>query len=95
MARFSTANASGVAKFGAIPLGGVGLTNAGRLPFKGNIHVSGISTWCCSSEYSIREYCRSAMRIASENSFQSSSLPLIGAGPVGGSAAQVEKLTAD
>jgi len=34
-----------VAKHGAIPLGGAVLTCAGRLPFKGIIHVAGISMW--------------------------------------------------
>ena len=32
-----------VAKHGPIPLGGAVLTGAGRLPFKGIIHVAGIS----------------------------------------------------
>ena len=32
-----------VARFGPIPLGGAVLTSAGRLPFRGIIHVAGIS----------------------------------------------------
>lgn len=84
-----------VAKFGAIPLGGAVLTSAGRLPFKGIIHVAGISMWWRSSEYSIRESCRSAMRFASENSFNSIAFPLIGAGTGGGSIAKVEELMID
>ena len=81
-----------VAKFGPIPLGGAVLTSAGRLPFKGIIHVAGISMWWRSSEYSIRESCRNAMRIAREHSFASIAFPLIGAGTGGGSIEKVEKL---
>jgi len=81
-----------VAKHGPIPLGGAVLTSAGRLPFKGIIHVAGISMWWRSSEYSIRESCRNAIRIARENSFASIAFPLIGAGTGGGSMEKVEKL---
>ena len=84
-----------VAKFGPIPLGGAVLTSAGRLPLKGIIHVAGISMWWRSSEYSIRESCRSAMRIAKEHGFKSIAFPLIGAGTGGGSVDQVEKLMTD
>jgi O-acetyl-ADP-ribose deacetylase (regulator of RNase III) len=81
-----------VAKFGPIPLGGAVLTSAGRLPFKGIIHVAGISMWWRSSEYSIRESCRNAIRIAREHSFASIAFPLIGAGTGGGSIERIEKL---
>lgn len=81
-----------LAKHGPIPLGGAVLTSAGRLPFKGIIHVAGISMWWQSSEYSIRESCRNAIRIARENGFESIALPLVGAGTGGGSIEKVEKL---
>jgi O-acetyl-ADP-ribose deacetylase (regulator of RNase III) len=84
-----------VAKHGAIPLGGAVLTSAGRLPFKGIIHVAGISMWWRSSEYSIRESCRNAVRIAREHSFLSVAFPLIGAGTGGGSMEKVQKLMID
>ena len=84
-----------VAKHGPIPLGGAVLTSAGRLPFKGIIHVAGISMWWRSSEYSIRESCRNAIRIAKEHSFASVAFPLIGAGTGGGSIESVEKLMID
>lgn len=84
-----------VAKHGSIPLGGAVLTGAGRLPFKGIIHVAGISMWWRASEYSIRESCRNAMRIAREQGFQSIAFPLIGAGTGGRSVDQVEKLMLD
>ena len=50
-----------VARFGAIPLGGAVLTSAGRLPFRGIIHVAGINMLWRSSEYSIRQSVRSAL----------------------------------
>ena len=84
-----------VAKYGPIPLGGAVLTSAGRLPFKGIIHVAGISMWWRSTEYSIRESCRNAIRIAREHSFASIAFPLIGAGTGGGSIESVEKLMID
>ena len=84
-----------VAKYGPIPLGGAVLTSAGRLPFKGIIHVAGISMWWRSSEYSIRESCRNAIRTAKEHSFASIAFPLIGAGTGGGSIESVEKLMID
>jgi O-acetyl-ADP-ribose deacetylase (regulator of RNase III) len=84
-----------VVKFGPIPLGGAVLTSAGRLPFKGIIHVAGISMWWRSSEYSIRESCRNAIRTAKEHSFASIAFPLVGAGTGGGSMEKVEKLMID
>ena len=84
-----------VAKYGPIPLGGAVITSAGRLPFKGIIHVAGISMWWRSTEYSIRESCRNAIRIAREHSFASIAFPLIGAGTGGGSIESVEKLMID
>lgn len=84
-----------VAKYGLIPLGGAVFTSAGRLPFKGIIHVAGISMWWRASEYSIRESCRNAIRIARELSFASVAFPLIGAGTGGGTMAEVERLMMD
>lgn len=84
-----------VAKCGPIPLGGAVLTNAGRLPFKGIIHVAGIGMWWRSSAFSIRESCRNALRIAREHLFVSIAFPLIGAGTGGGSMENVEKLMLD
>ena len=44
-----------VAKFGPIPLGQAVLTSAGKLPFRGIIHVAGINGFWRASEYSIRQ----------------------------------------
>lgn len=74
-----------VARYGAIPLGHAVLTSAGRLPFRGIIHVAGINMLWRSSEFSVRQSVRSAMRIANEQQFRSIAFPLIGAGSGGGS----------
>jgi O-acetyl-ADP-ribose deacetylase (regulator of RNase III) len=80
-----------VARFGPIPLGGAVLTSAGRLSFRGIIHVAGINMLWRSSEHSVRESVRSAMRIATEQDFSSIAFPLIGAGSGGGSAEQIQQ----
>ena len=73
-----------LARFGPIPLGGAVLTSAGRLPFRGIIHVAGINMLWRSSEFSIKECVRSALRIVREQGFRSVAFPLIGAGTGGG-----------
>jgi O-acetyl-ADP-ribose deacetylase (regulator of RNase III) len=65
---------------GAIPLGQAVLTHAGRLPFKGIIHVAGINMLWQASERSIRASVRCAMRIVDEHGFVSVAFPVIGAG---------------
>lgn len=72
-------------RMGAIPLGGAVVTTAGRLPHKAIIHVAGISMLWRSSEWSIRESTRNALRLAGERDFKSIAFPLIGAGTGGGS----------
>lgn len=69
-----------VARHGPIPLGGAVLTGAGKLPFKGIIHVAGISMLWRASERSIRGSVKSAMRIVEEEGFASVAFPVIGAG---------------
>lgn len=81
-----------VARHGPIALGGAVLTSAGRLPFRGIIHVAGINMLWRSSEFSVRESVRSSMRIVIENHFASVAFPLIGAGSGGGSPERVQQL---
>jgi len=69
-----------VARAGAIPLGGAVLTSAGRLPYKGIIHVAGISMWWMASAKSIQGSVRSAMEIVNREGFASVAFPLIGGG---------------
>jgi O-acetyl-ADP-ribose deacetylase (regulator of RNase III) len=70
-------------RFGLMPLGGAVLTSAGRLPFKGIIHVAGINTFWRASERSVRDSVRNAVAVAQEHGFQSIAFPLIGSGSGG------------
>ncbi len=72
-----------VARHGPIPLGDAVLTSAGRLPFRGIIHVAGIDGLWRASEYSIRHCVTNAIRVAQENQFASLAFPVIGAGAGG------------
>ncbi len=78
-----------LARQGAIPLGGAVETSAGRLPFKAIIHVAGINMLWRSSERSIRDSVRNALRIACDRGYRSIAFPLIGAGSGGGKPARV------
>ena len=84
-----------VAKHGAIPLGGAVLTSAGKLAFKGIIHVAGINMLWRASERSIRDSVRNAIQIADEKGFQSIAFPLIGAGSGGFNQEQAKSLMLD
>lgn len=72
-----------VGRHGPIPLGGAVLTGAGRLPFRGIIHVAGINLLWRASEFSIRHSVRSAMKIVSREGFASVAFPILGAGSGG------------
>lgn len=69
-----------LARHGMIPLGGAVLTSAGRLPYKGIIHVAGINLLWFATERSIRESVRSAMTIVEREQFASVAFPIIGSG---------------
>ncbi len=72
-----------LARHGPIPLGEAVLTGAGRLPFRGIIHVAGINLLWRASEWSVRACARSVMRIVNERGFASAAFPVIGAGSGG------------
>jgi O-acetyl-ADP-ribose deacetylase (regulator of RNase III) len=72
-----------VAKHGPIPLGEAVLTGAGKLPFKGIIHVAGINMLWRASEYLIRRSIQSAMKIVNEKGFSSVAFPILGTGSGG------------
>lgn len=72
-----------LSKAGSIPLGGAVLTAAGRLPFKGIIHVAGINMFWRSTKNSIQGSVFSAMEIVNLQGFQSVAFPVIGAGSNG------------
>jgi O-acetyl-ADP-ribose deacetylase len=90
--RGGTAPFKEVYRHGAIPLGGAVLTSAGRLPFKGIIHVAGINMLWRASERSIRDSVKNAVRLAHEKAFTSIAFPLIGAGSGGFNQEQTKTL---
>jgi O-acetyl-ADP-ribose deacetylase (regulator of RNase III) len=72
-----------LARRGPLPLGGAALTGAGRLPFKGIIHVAGINMlWRASRESIMMSVC-SSMSLIRHNQFHSVAFPIIGAGSGG------------
>jgi O-acetyl-ADP-ribose deacetylase (regulator of RNase III) len=68
---------------GPIPLGGAVETSAGKLPYKAIIHVAGINMFWRSTERSIRDSVRNALKLAKAKGYRSIALPLIGAGTGG------------
>ncbi|MCC9606568.1 macro domain-containing protein [Blastopirellula sp. JC732] len=84
-----------VGRRGPIPLGGAVLTSAGKLPFRGIIHVAGINMFWRSSEVSIRNSVDNALQIATDENFASIAFPLIGAGSGGYRADRVQELMVD
>lgn len=72
-----------LARHGPIPLGHAVLTSAGRLPFRGIIHVAGINGFWRASEFSIRQSVRSAATLAERQGFSSLAFPVIGSGSGG------------
>lgn len=70
-------------RHGVLPLGSAVFTSAGRLPFRGLIHVAGINLLWRASPQSVQGSVRSAMTIAGEQGLTSLAFPVVGAG-VGG-----------
>lgn len=77
-----------VGRCGPIPLGHAVLTSAGRLPYRGIIHVAGINLVWRASERSIRDSVRSAFVLLREHGFKSVAFPVIGSGSGGFSAGE-------
>lgn len=69
-----------LSRHGALELGEAVLTSAGRLPYRGIIHVAGINLLWRASEYSIRASARNAMEIVNKQGVTSVAFPIIGAG---------------
>ena len=63
-----------------ISLGEAVVTSAGRLPFRGIIHVAGINGWWRASEFSIRRSVVNAVSLAEKAGFSSIAMPVIGSG---------------
>ncbi|RYG23850.1 Appr-1-p processing protein [bacterium] len=82
-------------KHGRMALGEAVTTRAGRLPFKGIIHVAGIDDLWRGSEEAARLSARNAVREAEKQGFDSLAIPLIGSGSWGLSSAQSEAAILD
>jgi len=82
-------------RHGPIPLGEAVLTSAGRLPYRGIIHVAGIDMLWRSSERSIRLCVRSAMAIVEREKFASVAFPIVGAGTGGFDSVEAADLMLD
>ena len=67
-------------RLGPIPLGHAVLTSAGTRPYRGIIHVAGISGFWRASEYEIRQSVRSAVALAERQGFTSIAFPIVGSG---------------
>jgi O-acetyl-ADP-ribose deacetylase len=72
-----------LSKMGSIPLGGAVLTTAGKLNYRGMIHVAGINMLWRATMDSIKQSVASAMAIVNEQQFESVAFPIIGAGAGG------------
>ncbi|WP_237724726.1 macro domain-containing protein [Deinococcus alpinitundrae] len=72
-----------VSRAGSMPLGTAVLTSAGRLPYRGIIHVAGINLLWRASEKSVRQSVCSALALVEQHRFRSLAFPLIGAGTGG------------
>jgi O-acetyl-ADP-ribose deacetylase len=70
-------------RVGPIPLGGAVLTSAGKLNYRGIIHVAGINMLWRASKRSIKGSVASAMKIVNEKGFESVAFPIIGTGSGG------------
>lgn len=84
-----------LSRIGPMPLGSAVRTSAGKLPFRGIIHVAGINLLWRSSERSVRDSVRNAIALAAKLEYRSIALPLIGAGSGGGDSHQIERLILD
>jgi O-acetyl-ADP-ribose deacetylase (regulator of RNase III) len=84
-----------LARSGPMKLGSAVLTSAGRLSYRGIIHVAGINLLWRGSEYSIRESTKNALELAAKAQFRSIAFPLIGTGSGGFSEARALKIMED
>ncbi|HYR07354.1 MAG TPA: macro domain-containing protein [Longimicrobium sp.] len=72
-----------LARLGPIPLGGAVLTGAGRLRYRGIIHVAGLNMLWRATPQAVADCARSALDLAARHGFASIAFPLVGAGTGG------------
>ncbi len=81
-----------VGRFGVLKVGQAVFTSAGRLGYKGIIHVAGLNAFWRSTESSIRQSTRNAVDLVISKGFQTIAFPLIGAGTGGFKTQRVREL---
>lgn len=81
--RAGTAPFRELGRIGPIPLGGAVWTQAGRLDYRGIIHVAGIDMLWRASPRSIRNSVFNAVELAQTYAVRSLAFPIIGAGSGG------------
>lgn len=79
-------------RLGPIPLGGAVVTSAGRLPYRGIIHVAAINLLWRASARSIAAATANALALAVERGFRSIALPILGSGSGGFDPAEAERI---
>ena len=72
-----------LARYGRLAPGQAVLTGAGRLPFRGIIHVAAITPWGRSNAELIRDAAHNALVLARGRGFTSLALPVLGSGSGG------------
>src|ERR1700722_14750017 len=82
-------------RYGLLPLGGAVFTSAGRLPYKGIVHVAGINAIWRASERSVRDSVRNAVAVAQEHGCRSIAFPLICPGSGGPKPERVKAMMLD
>lgn len=82
-------------RFGGIRTGSAVVTSAGKLSFKGIIHVCGLTWYWTTNEKIVRLCVESAVRVAIEKEYGSIAFPLIGAGVGGLSPERVQEVIYD
>jgi O-acetyl-ADP-ribose deacetylase len=84
-----------LAKRGRLALGQAVFTSAGKLPYKGIIHVAGINDLWRATEASIRASVRNAVVLAESMHVASLAFPIIGAGSGGFDKRVAEEIMVD
>jgi O-acetyl-ADP-ribose deacetylase len=81
-----------IGRVGAMPIGTARLTSAGRLPYKGIIHVAAINMLWRGSKTSIQRSVENALALAEQQNYASIAFPILGSGSGGYNADQALSL---
>ncbi|MBL4808804.1 MAG: macro domain-containing protein [Phycisphaerales bacterium] len=82
-------------RLGPIQSGSAVVTSAGKLDYKGIIHVCGLTWYWTTNEKIVRLCVESSIKVAVDNGYKSIAFPLIGAGVGGLSSERVREVISD